>query len=323
MSPDLRHAPQVSSLTTLWHTPTPCSCERDGLQVHQYAARDQVVGVCCAVRSRRRPKAGGHERNSTPQPPDPSTHANRSCSKVVPRNERHNMTEAVIKQHLIDPEICIRCNTCESICPVSAITHDSRNYVVDVSKCNWCNDCISPCPTGSIDNYRKVPRARAYSLEEQLGWDELPAELSVAELAALAGEAGRRRGGCCAGRRGPGARGRPHWPDRLQLCAVRHHCCRPGLRRTPTPTSTGPRRPRRLSPPRWPATCASPRSARSTTRTTSCWTSEAMPFPVLEGQSIGIIPPGTDAEGRHAPCAPVQRLPARATASGRATTTFR
>ena len=43
------------------------------------------------------------------------------------------MTEAVIKQHLIDPEICIRCNTCESICPVSAITHDSRNYVVDVS----------------------------------------------------------------------------------------------------------------------------------------------------------------------------------------------
>ncbi len=54
---------------------------------------------------------------------------------------------AVIKQHLIDPEICIRCNTCESICPVGAITHDSRNYVVDVSKCNWCNDCISPCPT--------------------------------------------------------------------------------------------------------------------------------------------------------------------------------
>jgi ferredoxin len=100
------------------------------------------------------------------------------------------MTDAVIKQHLIDPEICIRCNTCESICPVSAITHDSRNYVVDVSKCNWCNDCISPCPTGSIDNYRKVPRAKAYTLEEQLGWDELPAELSVAELTALAGEAG-------------------------------------------------------------------------------------------------------------------------------------
>ena len=43
-------------------------------------------------------------------------------------------TEAVlIQQHLIDPEICIRCNTCEATCPVGAITHDSRNYVVDAS----------------------------------------------------------------------------------------------------------------------------------------------------------------------------------------------
>ncbi|HAX18816.1 MAG TPA: benzoyl-CoA oxygenase, partial [Hydrogenophaga sp.] len=75
---------------------------------------------------------------------------------------------AVIKQHLIDPEICIRCNTCEAICPVQAITHDSRNYVVDAEKCNWCNDCISPCPTGSIDNYRTMPRIKAYSLAEQL-----------------------------------------------------------------------------------------------------------------------------------------------------------
>jgi len=24
----------------------------------------------------------------------------------------------VIRQHLIDPEICIRCNTCEETCPV-------------------------------------------------------------------------------------------------------------------------------------------------------------------------------------------------------------
>ena len=42
----------------------------------------------------------------------------------------------VIKQHLIDPEICIRCNTCEAICPVKAITHDSNNYVVDAAVCN-------------------------------------------------------------------------------------------------------------------------------------------------------------------------------------------
>ena len=90
----------------------------------------------------------------------------------------------VIKQHLIDPEICIRCNTCEATCPVGAITHDANNYVVDADKCNFCMDCISPCPTGSIDNWRMVPRARAYTIDEQFGWEELPAELSADELAA-------------------------------------------------------------------------------------------------------------------------------------------
>ncbi len=38
--------------------------------------------------------------------------------------------EETIRQHLIDPEICIRCNTCEATCPVGAVTHDERNYVV-------------------------------------------------------------------------------------------------------------------------------------------------------------------------------------------------
>lgn len=79
---------------------------------------------------------------------------------------------APLKQHLIDPEICIRCNTCEETCPVDAITHDSNNYVVDATKCNFCMDCIQPCPTGSIDNWRIV--ASAYSLAEQFSWGELP-----------------------------------------------------------------------------------------------------------------------------------------------------
>src|SRR5512140_2346353 len=88
----------------------------------------------------------------------------------------------VIRQHLIDPEICIRCNTCEATCPVGAITHDSRNYVVDAAKCDLCMACIPPCPTGSIDNWRTVPRARAYTTEAQLGWDELPPELEADAL---------------------------------------------------------------------------------------------------------------------------------------------
>ncbi|MGS0757073.1 benzoyl-CoA 2,3-epoxidase subunit BoxA, partial [Roseateles sp. GG27B] len=92
--------------------------------------------------------------------------------------------ESVIKQHLIDPEICIRCNTCEAICPVQAITHDDRNYVVDASKCNLCMACISPCPTGSIDNWRVMPRVKAYEVSDQLGWDMLPDELTAEQLAA-------------------------------------------------------------------------------------------------------------------------------------------
>ena len=59
-------------------------------------------------------------------------------------------TPELLKQHVIDPEICIRCNTCEETCPVDAVTHDGNNYVVDASICNHCMDCISPCPTGSI-----------------------------------------------------------------------------------------------------------------------------------------------------------------------------
>lgn len=84
---------------------------------------------------------------------------------------------APIKQHLIDPEICIRCNTCEETCPVDAITHDSNNYVVDISKCNLCLNCIPPCPTGSIDNWRIV--TSAYSLDEQYSWMELPPQEQI------------------------------------------------------------------------------------------------------------------------------------------------
>jgi benzoyl-CoA 2,3-dioxygenase component A len=82
----------------------------------------------------------------------------------------------VLRQHLIDPEICIRCNTCEETCPQDAITHDSRNYVVDAATCNACMACIAPCPTGAIDNWRLVARTRRSPRTPQLLWDVLPAD---------------------------------------------------------------------------------------------------------------------------------------------------
>jgi benzoyl-CoA 2,3-dioxygenase component A len=81
------------------------------------------------------------------------------------------------RQHLIDPAICIRCNTCEDTCPIDAITHDDNNYVVDYDKCEACYACIAPCPTGAIDNWRTV--AKAWSIDEQFTWDELPEDQEV------------------------------------------------------------------------------------------------------------------------------------------------
>jgi len=94
------------------------------------------------------------------------------------------VTSQIARQHLIDPEVCIRCNTCESVCPTGAVTHDSRNYVVKFDLCNACGVCISPCPTGAIDHWRQVLSTEAYAIDEQLTWDTLPeqGELAVDEI---------------------------------------------------------------------------------------------------------------------------------------------
>ncbi len=202
---------------------------------------------------------------------------------------------AVIKQHLIDPEICIRCNTCEAICPVGAITHDDRNYVVDAAKCNACMDCISPCPTGSIDNWRGMPRVMAYSTAEQLTWDELPAELSADDLAAAG-------------------------IDADALAAVEAGAPLHAATETAGDTAFSSAQYGALLPP-WSAAHAytnlyGPKAAeKSITATVSgnVRVTEVgrdydthhvvldfgnLPFPVLEGQSIGIIAPGQDSTGK-------------------------
>lgn len=42
-----------------------------------------------------------------------------------------------IAQHLIDPEICSRCRTCEMTCPIQAITHNDDYVVLDAEICNF------------------------------------------------------------------------------------------------------------------------------------------------------------------------------------------
>ena len=187
--------------------------------------------------------------------------------------------EGLKKQHLIDPEICIRCNTCEATCPIGAVTHDDTNYVVDPDKCNYCMDCIGPCPTGSIDNWRIVRPAHAYSIEDQFSWTELPqqemfegaegqADAIEAEIDTLLAEAHKGAGGKAVA---PVSAAKPSVNifrrDKPALATVQGN-----FRITAADTE-------------------------SDVRHIVLGFGET-PFPVLEGQSIGIIPPGTQANGR-------------------------
>jgi benzoyl-CoA 2,3-dioxygenase component A len=186
------------------------------------------------------------------------------------------MTQAaeLVRQHLIDPEICIRCNTCEETCPIDAITHDSRNYVVLPDKCDNCGDCLAPCPTGAIDSWRRV--AKPYTLDEQFGWDALPVDDSgegivsevpdqVAQLTAVANL-------------GQGGLLPPPWS------AAHPYIGLYTLARPATATVSGNFR-------------LTAESANSDIRHIVL-DFGSMAFPVLEGQSLGVIVPGADASGR-------------------------
>lgn len=95
-----------------------------------------------------------------------------------------NIVSNMINQHLIDPDICIRCNNCEESCPSGAISNDGRNYVVDFEKCNQCLKCMPDCPTGAIDSWRLLRVDEVYSVAEQLNWTTLP-EISDKNLKVL------------------------------------------------------------------------------------------------------------------------------------------
>jgi benzoyl-CoA 2,3-dioxygenase component A len=183
----------------------------------------------------------------------------------------------VVRQHLIDPEICIRCNTCEETCPVKAVTHDSRNYVVDPAKCNFCNDCIAPCPTGAIDNWRQVDKATPYTLAEQLDWDSLPVqrELAAGTAAEVPSDVARITSVATSGQGGDVA---PPWS-----------AAHPYVN---------------LYLPANPATATVSGNFRLTGDDASSDIRHIVldfagaAFPVLEGQTIGILPPGADAHGK-------------------------
>ena len=197
---------------------------------------------------------------------------------------------SIQRQHLIDPEICIRCNTCEETCPVDAISHDSRNYVVDAAKCKLCYNCISPCPTGAIDSWRNMPADQAYPLAEQLLWDSLPGQIAL-DQGSKAGAGAEVGAGNTAS----------ETPENVERIAAASTAGQGGT-----------------APPPWsaahpyvnlygihaPAVATVSGNFRLTADDASSDIRHIVldfgnaSFPVLEGQTIGILPPGLDANGK-------------------------
>jgi benzoyl-CoA 2,3-dioxygenase component A len=183
-----------------------------------------------------------------------------------------------LKQHLIDPEICIRCYTCEMTCPIEAIEHDDNNVVVDASKCDQCMACIPVCPTGSIDEWRVV--TKAYTLEDQYSWSELPAQQDIGAssedtvealddvVAALLAEAHQ------------GAGGRSRAPETAAKPTV-------NLYNIANPVEATIQGNYRLT-----------HEDSETDVRHIILNFGGKPFPVLEGQSLGIITPGLDKNGK-------------------------
>lgn len=183
---------------------------------------------------------------------------------------------APVKQHLIDPEICIRCYTCEMTCPVGAIEHNDDNVVVNADACNFCLDCIPVCPTGSIDEWRIVETP--YSMDEQFEWMELPEqqEFDIANtgtgesaddaIAALIADAHKGAGGKAVA---PKSAAKPT----INL----YNLGKPAVAKV-----TG----------NFRLTKDAGHDVRHIILDFG-----AQPFPYLEGQSIGIIPPGVDEKG--------------------------
>ena len=148
------------------------------------------------------------------------------------------VADDVLNQHLIDPEICIRCNTCEATCPVGAITHDSRNYVVDAGQVQPVHG-LHPAVPHRLDRQlaaRADACAPTRSKSSSAGTCCRPScrPTQLRDAGAPAAQAGA---GGAAGRAGGTRR------DRVLAAPTATPRCRRGRPRTPTPTSTARRAP--------------------------------------------------------------------------------
>lgn len=174
-----------------------------------------------------------------------------------------------LNQHLVNPENCLRCNSCERVCAAGAISHDV-NVVIDPDKCTACLECVAECPTGAVDHWRIVPREQPYTQTQQHGWQVLPQPLGIP--AALLDPA-------LTAPRSPGEQSSKA-PSSAPVPSL-------NLYQPDKPVAARLRLNRRVS---------DPASASDIHHIVLEFDSQ--PMPVLEGQTIGILPPGNDKAGR-------------------------
>jgi benzoyl-CoA 2,3-dioxygenase component A len=141
-------------------------------------------------------------------------------------------------------------------------------------------DCIAPCPTGSIDNWRVVRADSPYTLEEQLRWEELPKQEDFGEGFADANQAVEDEVAALLAGAHSGAGGKVVAPQSASTPSINLY------RRDKVALAT----------------------VQGNFRITGATTESdvrhivlsfgSTVFPVLEGQSIGIIPPGVRPDGK-------------------------
>jgi benzoyl-CoA 2,3-dioxygenase component A len=137
------------------------------------------------------------------------------------------------------------------------------------------------------------PKAAAYSVEEQLLWDDLPAAMSDSELTALGGDAGDA----------PAATTAPSSAS-VESSAGEGAAFNSAAYGATVPPWSAAHPYTNLHGPKAPTTATVVGNVQVNEAGTANETHHIvldfgnMPFPVLEGQSIAIVPPGNDAQGK-------------------------
>jgi len=75
----------------------------------------------------------------------------KDVDKVLTAFKKRGIIVSVQRKIEVDPDKCIDCGSCYSLCPVNAIAFEpDKSVVFDVEKCVACALCVDTCPTRAI-----------------------------------------------------------------------------------------------------------------------------------------------------------------------------